>query len=404
MLIPGRCGTAQPVVLVPYRAGMTTTLTGSAHRTFDDRVRLLAQFASAAGTLPRRPGPGVPDAEGDLGRIVNRLRDSYRLGKLTDAQVAAVESVPGWEWRAKNRVNVEVMKDPKWFAKASKVREYADKHGSVPIKHNRSLDERRLTEWCRTQRARRTDLRHPLTDAQKTYLEAIPGWFWDREGTGAQWRGRYQELVAYVDENGRFPNRHGGIQRADRREISLADWVLTQKNKHTNKLLPPHTPAQIALLERIPGWSWPATADKWSARLDDLLAFIREYSKMPSLRASSVNERKLAAWVELQLQDYRSGAMEYRYSDRIDALEQVPGWRWEADKLDDWLSTYAAVFAYAIEHGKLPSMRAHDPEIRKLGTWCGHIRRARTPGKTFMTMSPGREAALELIPGWYWKD
>lgn len=380
------------------------TTTAPARRTFDERVQLLTAFAAASGTLPRRPGPGVPESEGDLGRLVNRFRDSYRLGKLTAEQVAAVEAIPCWEWRAKNRLVIELMRDPKWFAKAKKVGEYADLHGSVPIKHNRSFEERRMAEWCASQRAKRTDRRSPLTDAQKTYLEAIPGWFWDREDAGSRWKDRYADLVAFVAENGKLPSRMRGMYSSDRHQMSLADWVLTQKNKHSNKMLPPHTPAQIALLERIPGWSWPNTADQWSARLSELMAFMSGYGAFPSVRASTAAERKLAAWVDTQLQTYRSGVMEMKYPDRIDALEQVPGWRWEVDKLDEWLTTYAAVFAYAVEHGKLPSMRAHDPEIRKLGTWCGHIRRARTPGKTFMTMSPGREAALELIPGWYWKD
>ena len=375
----------------------------STRRSFEERVALLSEFASVNGSLPRRPADDVPPAEGDLGRIVNRFRDSYRLGKLTDAQVALVETIPGWVWHVRGGV-VELMGDPKWYAKARKVKAFAEKHGRIPLKHNAGMAERRLAEWCRTQRTLRTDTRYPLSDAKKTYLEALPGWFWERESAGARWQERYEEVAAYVARTGSLPYRHK-TKKQDRETRSLGDWVLTQRSKMSNSMLPPHTPAQVAALELIPGWTWPSKRSaQWEERVADLVAYLNDFGTMPKAESAEPDEMALGRWVQSQWVEYNSGRMARQYPERIPVLEAVDGWKWEFDKLDSWLLSYAGTFAYAIEHGKLPSMKSSDPDIRKLGTWAGHMRRSRTPGKTFMAMTPGREAALELIPGWYWTD
>jgi hypothetical protein len=49
----------------------------------------------------------------------------------------------------------------------------------------------------------------------------------------ASWKGRLQEVVAFVELNKRLPRR----SRKDRKERSLAEWVRTQRNaKASGKL------------------------------------------------------------------------------------------------------------------------------------------------------------------------
>lgn len=103
----------------------------------------------------------------------------------------------------------------------------------------------------------------------------------------------------------------------------------------------------------------------------------------------------LGQWVVVRRYEHRRGRLA---TDRAEALEQRPGWVWDA-KDARWQRYLAALHAFAAEHGhsQVPSLHVTGTGLH-LGTWVSSIRSQHAAG----TLPDSRRAALETLPGWSW--
>jgi hypothetical protein len=102
----------------------------------------------------------------------------------------------------------------------------------------------------------------------------------------------------------------------------------------------------------------------------------------------------LGRWVDTRRNERRNGTLA---SDRIEALERVPGWSWQA--LDDKFARgLAAVFEYVAETGNSDIPVGYRVGDFRLGEWVGSRRREYRRG----ALPADRVDSLEAVPGWWW--
>ena len=133
---------------------------------------------------------------------------------------------------------------------------------------------------------------------------------------------------------------------------------------------------------------------RWGKMCEKLVAFVAGHGRLPSTIAKDPAEKRLGTWVARQRTAYKKGQMD---ADRIQRLEAIPGWSWDA-LADVWNTSIAELTEFVAKHGRLPSQKAKDPAEKKLGQWVSGQRKAYKKGQ----MDADRIQRLEAIPGWSW--
>jgi hypothetical protein len=126
----------------------------------------------------RLPSHGAKDqTEKNLGSWCKSQRQAKKgNGKsreLTDAQIKLLEKIPGWFW--------EQDLNSQWEDTFNSLVNFAKENNKIPYSHSDDEHEKRLGNWCCTQRkSKRGKGRNLLTEDQIKKLEQIPGWYWSK--------------------------------------------------------------------------------------------------------------------------------------------------------------------------------------------------------------------------------
>lgn len=104
---------------------------------------------------------------------------------------------------------------------------------------------------------------------------------------------------------------------------------------------------------------------------------------------------KLGMWINGQRNAKLNGQLS---EERINRLESLPGWVWDAYK-EKWETGLAALMEYVRMHGdaKVP-MKYVTPHGFGLGSWISTARRKKSTGQ----LAPDRISRLEEVPEWSW--
>ena len=96
---------------------------------------------------------------------------------------------------------------------------------------------------------------------------------------------------------------------------------------------------------------------------------------------------------------------------RAASLEALPGWSWSGRLREGfhtsalearWSQKLAALAAFVQQHGRYPVQKCADADARHLAAWVNDQRQVRAGRKQRATLSAGRAARLEALPGWSW--
>jgi hypothetical protein len=335
-------------------------------------VRRAAQRARRAAAAARRgePPPGA----------AARARPA-----LAPERAAALERTPGWTW-------VEL---GAWGDELGRLRLHAAAHGG-PL----------TGAWAARQREARR--RGALAPERAAALEGVPGWAWDEAAEEM----REAEWEAHLGELREAAAARGAIPPASALAPHLARWLSNQRQyaSRSRRLAPGFalSPARLAALEALPGWTWTPREARWRARLAELRAHVAARGRLPR------GAGELASWVKLQLYAHSAlaaGRRTWRTLSpaRRAALEAVPGWTWDLPdphaprEAARFAARLARLRAVAGELGRLPP-RAHPSG---LGSWVRVQRAAKRAAdagrpRPHGAMTPERAAALEAVPFWTW--
>ncbi|WP_395405057.1 helicase associated domain-containing protein [Arthrobacter sp. UC242_113] len=134
---------------------------------------------------------------------------------------------------------------------------------------------------------------------------------------------RMQQLLAFVQETGRYPSRHSGTKS----ERTLAAWLQRRRQEARTGALPPTIRDGLAAL---PAWQTPPRAEadesRWLERLQALARYRATGHEWPRHKASdSGEEHELGVWLHSQRYKLRNGELNSEKTDMLDS--NLPGWR-----------------------------------------------------------------------------
>eukprot|EP01013_Petalomonas_cantuscygni_P007670 TRINITY_DN198_c0_g1_i2.p1 TRINITY_DN198_c0_g1~~TRINITY_DN198_c0_g1_i2.p1 ORF type:complete len:610 (-),score=31.15 TRINITY_DN198_c0_g1_i2:35-1864(-) len=354
-----------------------TSTADTAQLPFSEWCDVLGRFTSAKQRLPR-----CKDLfEGrKLGMWVQRQRKLYAIGSLPQEHVEELEKNPFWTWSsfsewcdvlgrftsAKQRLprlkdSFEGRKLGMWAQRQRKL--YAI--GSLPQEHVEELEKNpfwtstadtaqlHFSEWCDVlgrftsakqrlprwkdlfegrrlgmwaQRQRKLYAIGSLPQEHVEELEKNPFWTWSRSclPTIAPQHGRYtmfEDLVKAVTE---FVQVHARLPHASEhwRGMKVGQWISTQRALYRHRHL---TANRIAMIEKIPMWTWAGRLHKgFDFKIALLRHFVSQYNRLP-LPDEHMSGVELGKWVHrLQQRRYVQSIPNQQ------ELESVSFWSWDS--------------------------------------------------------------------------
>ena len=315
--------------------------------------------------------------EGDhrLGGWVSNQRIRYAQGKVPASRVDRLGEVPGWSW--------DKYAD-EWETGYRALQTFMQREGHSRPTALHMEGSFRLGMWVSRQRRFRTQGR--LSPEREERLLQLDGWAWD--GLAAQWEDGFRALMAFVAREGhaRVPQNH--VEG----DIPLWNWITVQRRKYKKGTLESE---EIERLESVEGWFWNRYVALWEEGYQMLLSFVEreDHARVP--REHLEGKHQLGKWVTRQRSDYKKGK---QTEDRVERLESLPGWTWDAFH-QRWEEGFQALQRFVAREGHAMVPATHLEGDVKLGRWVSYQRKAHADGK----LEPDRESRLKQTSGWAWK-
>ena len=331
----------------------------SPHETWSAMLARLTKFHAEKGhsTVPQIYPP-----DKKLGLWVTTQRRNRRKGKLTAAQIGALERLD-FDWSPP----VGASFDDRWEIMLDALKEFREREGHcrVPVHWKKNPQ---LANWVAVQR--RQKKQDKLAAKRVAALDEI-GFTWRVEhgsdgglgsnvanflGGAAHWEAKYKALEQFKDEHGNclVPQRW----REDR---SLAGWVSDQRIKRNKGLLDTEREQRLTAL----GFEWDPIDAQWEEMFAALVEFHSQHGHC-NVQQKAGCDRKLAHWVRNQ----RAAAKHKRRTitaERVRRLNDL-GFTWMLVDPLSWEHMFAALCEFKRRHGhcKVPQNWRED---KRLGKW-----------------------------------
>ena len=297
-----------------------------------------------------------PDGNGWV--VENRMR--YRQGKLPEWKAEELEKLSEWEWTGR---------EAKFFKTYEMVNDFMRKHKRAP-KIGETYKGINIYSWIISAKSRYKEGGNYPNKEKAALLQNLPYFSWDKQSD--EWNRNFKLLKQFLKKYKRFPipkevyqetviGSWLGTQRARYKkglmldaekenlqnlsdwswsplddiwqqkyqnylkefESGLSDesikWSRKQRSRYTKATLEKE---RIVLLEKLPSWTWSPHEVKWQNKYNELVKFIKDHDCFPS------NKSILGSWIYRQIAEHKYISLE-----RIEKLEQIPGWKWSLDGL-----------------------------------------------------------------------
>ena len=243
--------------------------------------------------------------ERDLGNWCKNRRTDKRNGILDNNQIKKIELIPNWFWDKDELFDITYIKLKKW----------ANDSDKIPTPISKDTYERELGIWCNSRRQDKKVGR--LTKERIGKLEQLPNWFWDWD---KQFDNNYQQLFEFVSTEDRIPSTNA----INAIEKKLGGWCSRIRNYMRNGKL---DDIKIKRMEKIDGWYWEK--NYFDDNYHNLLEWVNISDRLPSHHSKDSIEKSLGS---LCCQFRLSRKKNKLSQDKIEKLEQIPHWYWEAGK------------------------------------------------------------------------
>ena len=337
-------------------------------------VTALRWYRDARGTtsVPRQfRARGV-----ELGRWVQQCRENYWDGLLNAHQTRELAAVDGWDWGPEPPGS--------WRRGFRGLERYAAEHATTVLLEPITIDAIDLQVWVAAQRE--AYAANSLATNRIELLDGLPQWEWDADRI--RWLQAVTAATLYV-----WRHRTLASVRRETRfdEFPLGKWIQRCREEYRVGTM---SADRVAELEALPGWSW-GRLQHWNIGLGLLRRYIAETGHACPPAKTVIDGYSLGEWVNRCRQQYKRGNLDPQ---RRDALESLPGWRWDLRE-HRWRCGLSALKDYVAAHGHAHPSRRERINGYPVGEWVYTQRATRARGR----LSPRRAAELSRLPGWYWR-
>jgi superfamily II DNA or RNA helicase len=355
------------------------TITGWTWAPKDDQYQrgfqALQQYAAREGTSRVAGHIEVFDgAKINLGSWATTRRRDYKRGWLTQTQIEGLEALPDWSWNPK---------DDDWDSWFQLLLQFVNEfgHALVPQGSSKTLYQNQdLSSWVNAQRGRYK--KKSLEQARIESLETVHGWSWSPFDDA--WESFYNRIFQLSNSsNGLQPDEPSSEEAEQIR--GWKQWQRTQYFK--NKL----NAEKIRRIELIPYWEWNPLESRWKLFYDALAKFAETNGHSRPPRSLIVHDMELGEWVKARRREYNSGKLS---AARIQELETLPGWTWDASK-DTWQTFFKKVqLEISLNNNVLPKSWSD----KKISDWITRQRRLFSRNQ----LAENRIKILNEVEGWSW--
>jgi len=250
-----------------------------------------------------------------------KQRRAYHNNKISEERLATLDALLGWEWGTKKekRYTWEDQKQ-NWIKHYTKLQK-------APSPTSKEKEAKRAGVWqCGV---RETYHKKTLSKERTAELEEIPGWEWrsyrnTERGVRDTWEQHKQNWVTQYTKLQKYPS----ALSKDSEEKRAGAWQGKQRTAYNKGTLSEET---ITELEDISGWAWNSgwawDSDTWEEQKLNWITVYNKLQKAPFQSSKEDDEKKAGQWQQTQRQAKKNGKMP---SERIMALEEIPGWTWSA--------------------------------------------------------------------------
>ena len=238
----------------------------------------------------------------------NTQRIDKRNDDLCKNRIEKLNKIKDWYWYdllvPKKIISFEIG--------YNEVKNWIDKHNSLPSCKSQDSTEKILGNWCLSKRFNKKNNKLPKFQIEQ--LEELAGWFWDLNDL---WDNKYNALKEWVKENNTLPSVY-----FKNNKIS-GKWLVMQRNKYKNGKLSEY---RIKLLESIDGWYWgDKLINDWKNKYNELKIWINSNNKIPSKISKNLIERRIGKWCCRQRENYNKNKLS-KY--KINQLNKIKYWYW----------------------------------------------------------------------------
>lgn len=207
----------------------------------------------------------------------------------------------------------------------------------------------------------------------------------------SQWEGALANLVRYVDDHGHARPPQDYLCPNG---FPLGRWVSDQRKRYSRERL---VRDRVERLEALPGWAWNAIDARWEQNYAALASYADHHGhSYPPRDYRGPARANLNQWV---IGQRRPAVRERLTEERRKRLEELPGWSWEHRQTPTWEPSFAALAAYAEQHGHAaPPYEYVSSDGIAIGKWVAALRLPSRKKK----LGAQRRSRLEALPGWSW--
>ena len=264
-----------------------------------------------------------------LGRWYRSVKNSYRLGRLSEEKQRQLEEI-GMKWDSVN--------DRTWMLFFELAKEYYQRHGNLNINAKyETEDGLKLGTWISSQRYSYSN--GNLSDERIALLESI-GMSWQRDIS--RWEEGFLHAGVYFENNASL-NPSADYVSDD--GFPLGRWVTVQRRKYQAGTL---TQSRISQLEKLT-IDWNPSEALWQEGYQNALEYCKAYGNL-YVPAAFVTESgyKLGAWLNNQRTKYKTGKLSKEHTE---ILEKI-GMTWNLQEAK-WYEGYSYAQAYFKQHKNL---------------------------------------------------
>jgi Helicase associated domain len=177
--------------------------------------------------------------------------------------------------------------------------------------------------------------------------------------------------------------------------VELGKWVVQCRESYWDGLLSTDQTRELAAVD---GWYWgPRPPRSWRRGFRALERYAAEHATTVLVKPITIDTIDLHDWTAAQREAYATNSLA---ATRVELLEGLPQWEWDADQIR-WRQAVTAATIYVWRHRTLASVRRETRlDGYPLGNWIQRRREEYRAG----SMSTERVTELEALPGWSWQQ